>query len=214
MITSHHHITSSSPHHHLISSSSSNYQETRTLVHEMLAAAFTAMAKGVRNHAAEFIGEGRFAAAKITPELRAKMDGVPITSVMAETVFARIKRRADRGGISRHDTRIGAVLCERDGTVAWLRNQREGERLWRLARRRWRKGSGSRTMADERALKGEARAPERAEKIEKKRGGRAKKAAALEKLKSVALAQTYSELKKMGNNELSDQLKIYKACAA
>ena len=81
-------------------------EEVRTLVHEMLTAAFTKMADGVRNHAAEFIGEGRFVKAKITPELRAAMDGTPITSVMAETVFARIKRRADRGGIPRHDTRV------------------------------------------------------------------------------------------------------------
>ena len=26
-------------------------------------------------------------------------------------MFARVKRRADRGGIARHDTRMGAVLC-------------------------------------------------------------------------------------------------------
>ena len=32
--------------------------------------------------------------------------------------------------------------------------------------------------------------------------------------KTVELAQTYSALKEMGNDQLSDQLKIYKACAA
>ena len=48
---------------------------------------------------------------------------------MAETVFARIKRRAERGGVSRRDTCIGAVLCERDGTIAWLRNKREERSL-------------------------------------------------------------------------------------
>ena len=110
--------------------------EVRALVLEMLIAACTAMAAGVRNHAAEFVGDGRFTKDNITPQLRADMAGTPITSVMAETMFARVKRRADRGGVSRHDTRMGAVLCERDGTVAWLRNQKEGERLWRLARRR------------------------------------------------------------------------------
>jgi len=117
---------------------------------------------------------------------------------------------ADRGGISRHDTRMGAVLCERDGTVIWLRNQREGERLWRLARRRWRKGSGSRTMAEERRLKGEAKAPEREAKLQKKRGGRAKKAAELERLRSIQLAATYSELKVLVNEELTEQLKVWK----
>ena len=49
-------------------------EEVRALVHEMLTAAFTKMADGVRNHAAEFIGEGRFAKAKITPELRSTIN--------------------------------------------------------------------------------------------------------------------------------------------
>ncbi|KAL1508118.1 hypothetical protein AB1Y20_007710 [Prymnesium parvum] len=105
---------------------------------------------------------------------------------------------------------MGAVLAERDGTVTWLRNQREGERLWRLARRRWRKASGSRTMAEERRLKGEAKAVDRAAKLEKKRGGRAKKAAELERLRSVELACTYSALKGLMNDELSEQLKVWK----
>lgn len=184
--------------------------ETKTLVHRMLTAAFTGMAKSLRNHAAEFLGDGRFTKAKITPELRAIMSGTPVTSVMAETLFARIKRRADRGGISRHDTRIGAVLCERDGTVEWLRNKGEGERVWRLARRRWRKGSGSRTMQAERALKGEAKAPEREAKLENKRGGRAKRAAEIERIKCITIADKYSLLKSLHNDELADQLKYYK----
>lgn len=184
--------------------------EVRALVHQMLSAAFRGMAKSVRNHAAEFLGDGRLSKGNITPRLRAEMDGVPITSVWAETIFARIKRRADRGGISRHDSRIGAVLCERDGTVAWLRDKLEGERVWRLARRRWRKGTGSRTMQQERTLKGEAKAPEREAKLEGKRGGQARKAAELERIKHIQLADKYSMLKPMLNEELSDQLKYYK----
>jgi len=138
------------------------------------------------------------------------MDGVPITSVMAETMFARVKRRADRGGISRHDTRMGAVLAERDGTVEWLRDKPAGEKIWRLAARRWRKGSGSRTMQQEREIKGALKAPEREAKLEKKRGGRKKKAEELERLKGISLARKYSELKKMGNERLAEQLKFYK----
>ena len=79
-----------------------------------------------------------------------------------------------------------------------------------LARRRWRKGSGSSTIGEERRLKGEAKAPEREEKLSKKRAGRAKKAAEVERLKGVELASRYSMLKGMRNDELSDQLKIYK----
>ena len=43
----------------------------------MLSAAFKAMAVGVRNHAAEFVGDGRLVKAKITPELRTAIEGTP-----------------------------------------------------------------------------------------------------------------------------------------
>ena len=184
--------------------------ELKGLVYEMLSSAFTAMAAGVRNHAAEFMPGGRCCSANITPELRRAMDGTPLTSVSAETMFARVKRRADRSGRSRHDTCMGAVLCERDGTVTWARGERDADGLLRQASRSWRKGSGKRTMEDERRLKGEAKAPEREAKLAKKRSGRAKKASELERLKLVPLATTYSALKTMRNDEISDQLKIYK----
>ena len=41
------------------------------------------MAAGVRNHATEFVGDGRFVKAKVSAELRAEMDGVPLTYVSA-----------------------------------------------------------------------------------------------------------------------------------
>lgn len=184
--------------------------ELQALVHEMLTAAFTAMAAGVRNHASEFLPGGCCCTAKITPELRKRLDGMPLTSVAAETMFARVKRRADRGGIARHDTRMGQVLCQRDGTVAWARSKEQAEGLLRLAARRWRKDSGKRTMEDERQLKGAAKEPERAAKLQKKRAGRSARAAELERLKGVALVESYSALTKMGNAELAEQLKIYK----
>ena len=168
--------------------------EQLQIVRDMLAGAFAAMAGGVRNHAAEFVGDGHLTVAKITPELRKAMDGVPITSVMAETMFARVKRRADRGGISRHDTRMGAVLAERDDTVEWLRDKPAGEKIWRLAARRWRKGSGSRTMQQEREIKGALKAPEREAKLEKKRCGRKKKTEELERLKACRPAPRRSPL--------------------
>ena len=137
------------------------------------------------------------------------MDGTPLTSVSAlETMFARVKRRADRGGIARHDTRMGGVMCERDGTVAWTWGQAKPQGLVNLARKRWRSGSGSRTIADERRLKGEAEAPARQEKLARKRSGRAKKAGELERLKGVELISSYSALKQVGNDELSEQLKV------
>ena len=65
-------------------------------------------------------------------------------------------------------------------------------------------------MAEEDALKGAAKAPEREAKLAKKRKGKAAKAAELERVKGVTLAQVFSALKKMRNDELSDQLKIWK----
>ena len=65
-------------------------------------------------------------------------------------------------------------------------------------------------MADERALKGEAKAPEREAKLAKKRKGKAARAVELERLKGVALVSTFSGLKKLRNDGLSDQLKVWK----
>lgn len=120
--------------------------ELKELVHHMLTAAFTAMAASVSNHAAKFMPGGRCCTANITLELRKAMDGTPLTSLSVETMFARVKRRADRGGISTHDTRMGAVLCDRDGTVAWTRGQQNPDGLMRQASRSWRKGSGKQTI--------------------------------------------------------------------
>ena len=184
--------------------------ELRTVVHELLTAAFTDMAAAVRNHAAEFMPGGRCCTASITPELRKAMDGTPLTSVGAETVFALVKRRADRGGISRHDTLSGAVACKRSGTTAWGRTKANPDGLIRLAAKRLREGSGKLTIADERALKGEAEAPEREAKLVKKRKGKAARAAELARLHNIPLISTYSGLKKLRNDGLSDQLKIWK----
>jgi hypothetical protein len=59
-------------------------------------------------------------------------------------------------------------------------------------------------------IKGEAEAQEREAKLAKKRSGRAKKAAELERIKIIAVASKYSELMAMGNDDLSDQLKYFK----
>lgn len=185
--------------------------QVRELVHEMLKAAFKGMVESTRNHAAEYLAGGPCSADKITPELRKAMDGTPTTSVLAETMFARIKRRAERGGAARHDTRIGLTMCDRDKTVVWLADKGDkAQGIWNLGRKAWRRGSGRRTVQAERRIKGEAKAPEREAKLAKKVSGRAKKAAELERIKAVEVASKYSELKAMGNDELSDQLKYFK----
>ena len=91
---------------------------------------------------------------------------------------------------------MGAVLCDRDSTVAWARAKADSGGLGGLlsqARKRWRAGSGSRTMADEEALKGAAKAPEREVKIAKKRKGRAKKAAEIAMGADSVYYQAYAE---------------------
>ena len=90
------------------------------------------------------------------------------------------------------------------------RKKAEPDALYGMTRKRWRGGSGSRTMAEEDAIKGEEKHPAREVKIAKKRKGRAAKAAELERVKSVALVETFSALKTLRNDQLPDQLKIWK----
>eukprot|EP00965_Chrysotila_dentata_P159736 5277100-Pleurochrysis_carterae.AAC.1 len=58
------------------------------IVERLLSAAFAAMATSTRNHAAEFLPGGIYAAEQITPEMRSHahddMSGMPMTSTSAE----------------------------------------------------------------------------------------------------------------------------------
>ena len=65
-------------------------------------------------------------------------------------------------------------------------------------------------MAEEDAIKGEAKQPDRDVKLAKKRKSRAAKATELERVKGIALVETFSALKTLRNDQLSDQLKIWK----
>jgi hypothetical protein len=188
--------------------------EMCSLVLEMLSAAFAAMARGLRNHCEVFMPGGICCSENITPDLRKAMNGTPITSISAETVFARAKHRVKRcgGGRVRSDTLCGATLCNRDATHEWGASKRPAAAAGLLtqARKRWRAGSGSRTAEDERAIDGAAQADEREADLAKVRNGRAIKAANLDRIKCVQLVSTYSSLKRLGNDELRDQLKYFK----
>jgi len=180
------------------------------LVSKMLTVALNAMAKALEVHASEFIGDGVFSAAKDTPELRKKLEGVPTTSTPCEALFAAVKRRAVVEGVARHDSRMGVVMAKRDRTNEWARGLPEKQRVqfWERSRKRMRKGST--TMKQQRAAQGEAKAPLREIKLAKMRSGREKKAAELARLTAVVRATTYSELKPMNNQDLADQLKHLK----
>ena len=186
--------------------------ELKELVWEMLGAAFREMALSVRNHASEWMPGGRFCVENMTAELRTRLDGMPLTSVAAETMFSRLKSRSARMGRARHDTLAGSALVNRDRSDLWVKAKAAHKQaaIFGLARASWRQGSGSRTIADERALAGAAKAPAREEKLAKKRAGKSKKAAELKRLSQLEIASTFSALKKMRNDELADQLRIHK----
>ena len=90
----------------------------------MLTVALNVMAKALEVHASEFIGDGVFSAAKDTPELRKKLEGVPTTSTPCEALFAAVKRRAVVEGVARHDSGMGVVMAKRDHTTTWARDGR------------------------------------------------------------------------------------------
>jgi hypothetical protein len=104
---------------------------------------------------------------------------------------------------------VGAVVAKRDRTAAWWRGHARIDVFMGVARKRAQK-SMSITMKAQSAAAGGAKEPERVAKLAKKRAGRDKKAAELERLKALLRAVKYSELKAMQNSDLGDQLKILK----
>eukprot|EP00965_Chrysotila_dentata_P020761 686996-Pleurochrysis_carterae.AAC.1 len=58
-------------------------------------------------HAAEFLPGGICAAEQITPEMRERLSGMPMTSTGAERLFASGRAHDVRAGASRDDTRAG-----------------------------------------------------------------------------------------------------------
>ena len=72
----------------------SDSDELKELVYEILTAAFRLMAPSVRNHTSEWMPGGHFSTENINHELRARLDGMPLTSVAAETMFSRPKSKS------------------------------------------------------------------------------------------------------------------------
>eukprot|EP00965_Chrysotila_dentata_P165248 5456414-Pleurochrysis_carterae.AAC.2 len=87
-------------------------------VERLVTAAFSAMASATRNHAAEFLPGGICAAEQITPELRERLNGMPITSTGAERLITLGRAHDVRAGASRYDTRAGVILGHAEGTAA------------------------------------------------------------------------------------------------
>eukprot|EP00965_Chrysotila_dentata_P137877 4560369-Pleurochrysis_carterae.AAC.1 len=85
------------------------------------------MAAATRNHAAEFLPVGIYAAESITADDRERLSGMPMTSTGAERRFALGGAHDVRAGASRDDTRAGVILGHADGTAAWIRERANGE---------------------------------------------------------------------------------------
>ena len=98
-----------------------------SLVEKMLAAAFGAMADEVKQHASEFLPGGICAKESITPELRQRLAGCPITSIGAERVFAIGRMHDKRAGASRDDSRADVILGNLDDTCGFMRGRDNAE---------------------------------------------------------------------------------------
>lgn len=181
-----------------------------TLVERMVAAAFAAMAAATRNHASEFLEGGVCASENITPELRERLNGCPMTSTSAERMFALGRAHDKRAGATRDDTKAGVVLGGMDSTVEFMRGRVDGEAEWRKLRKLARLGMKE-TMAQKWLKVGLAERAVRDSKLTALRAKRAAKAAEKARLEAVPLATRYSHLLSMSNEALKDQLKKHKA---
>lgn len=180
------------------------------LVQRMVAAAFSAMAASTRNHASEFLPGGVCATDKISPELRARLSGCPMTSTSAERMFALGRAHDKRAGAARDDTKAGVVLGGMDNTVAFMRGREGAETEWRQLRRLARM-SMKETMAQKWLKVGLAERMTRDSTLASLRAKKAAKAAEKARLDAVPLATHYSHLLSMSNEALKDQLKKHKA---
>lgn len=179
------------------------------LVERMVGAAFSAMAASTRNHASEFLPGGVCSSDKITPELRARLNGCPLTSTSAERMFALGRAHDKRAGASRDDTRAGVVLGGMDNTAEFMRAREHGEAEWRKLRKLARIGMKE-TMSRKWLEVGLAERAARDSKLALLRAKRQSKAAEKARLEAVPLATRYSHLLSMSNEALKDQLKKYK----
>ena len=182
------------------------------LVERLVAAACAAMATSTKNHAAEWLGpDGKLCSAKHTPELRAKYDALVAVSTPVERIHALGRCADDRGGMQRPEQRAGLVLARFNNQAEWLLLKEETglaralnicRSEARLARRQ--------TLKQQRVASGRSKRAERETKLSSKRAKRAARAAEEQRISALTVATKYSELVKLSNAGLSDQLKAHK----
>eukprot|EP00965_Chrysotila_dentata_P047180 1565798-Pleurochrysis_carterae.AAC.1 len=132
---------------------------------------------------------------------------MPMTSTGAERLFARGRAHDIRAGASRDDTRAGVILGHADGTArAWMRERADGEKEWKLLRKRARQGFKV-TMLEKRTAAGLAQQEMRKAKLAATRAKRAAKATECARIDALPLAEHYSVLKLMSVEDLRNQPK-------
>ena len=188
-------------------------------VTRLLAAAFGAMAKGVANHAAEWLPaglvatdgsittEGKLCAAKITPELKAKYDALPSTSTCVERLHAVGRCSDDGHKRQRLESRAGDALAKYNGQGGWLAAEIDGSGLeaaeTMLAAARAAAARARRvTLKQQLVAAGRAKRAKRDKELGGKRVRKAKRKAERERIAKVVLVQSYKELKKLSVTEL------------
>ena len=187
-----------------------------SLVEELLQAAFGAMAEATRSHVSEWLApEGKLCAAKITPELRAKYDALVTTSTSVERLHALGRHTDERAGQQRPDAHAGIALAIFNRQADWMKGKtpEQLQKLLDAARPAARK-LRQKTLKAQRIEEGRRKRAERDALLTTKRAKREAKAKERARIEQLPLAQRYSELKSMRNDELSDQLKAYKARCA
>jgi hypothetical protein len=181
------------------------------LVEEMVAAAMAAMAPATENHAAEWLPGGKLCKENLTPALFARYDALVASSSCVERVHAVGKANDERSGSQREDTRIGMTLARVNDQSSYLQSKEPAEldALMRLASREAAPGYGV-TIKATRLKRGIQKRAGRQERLKVKRAKREAAAAEQRRVEALAVATRYSELTRLDNPDLTDQLRWHK----
>lgn len=181
------------------------------LVEEMVAAAMAAMVPATENHAAEWLPGGKLCKEKLTPELFKRYDALVASSSCVERVHAVGKDNDERSGSQREDTRIGMTLARVNDQSGYLQSKEpaELERVMRLAARAAAPAYAA-TIKATRLKRGLEKRAGRQERLKVKRAKREAAAAEQRRVEALTVAAHYSELTRLDNPDLVDQLRWHK----
>ena len=146
------------------------------------------------------------------PELHARYDALPSTSIGVERLHAIGRRVDDSGGMQRYENRAGVSLAMYNDQAGWAEKEQAAGSLAGLlgqARAAARKAR-TQTQKQRRIAAGRAKMADRETKLTGKRARREKKKAEQARISTLELKTFYSELTSMGVDDLKDQLRAYR----